>query len=130
MNEEANTWDQEDVDLPEEVLAGMPKPLYWRALVMPIRPKRVSKGGIHLPQEALEAQTYLNYVGKVVALGALAYKHARFEGAGELPKVGDYVIYGRYAGQPLTYKGYKFLFINEDEMLGTCPDPEGLQIQV
>lgn len=97
---------------------------------MPLRPKAVSKGGIVIPLAAQEAQKYLNYVGKVVAMGDLSYRHERFEAQKARPKAGDYVIYGRYAGQPLTYRGVRFLFINDDEILGLCPDYDALQIHV
>lgn len=121
---------EEDVQLTDEFLAGMPKPLYWRVLVMPLRPKEKTASGIVIPREAQDAQSYLNYVGKVVALGDLAYQHERFERQKLRPAVGDYVVYGRYAGQPMTYRGVKLLTLNEDEMLCLCPDPEALQIHV
>jgi co-chaperonin GroES (HSP10) len=41
--------------------------------------------------------------------------------------VGDYVAFGRFAGQKLTHKGVKLLLVNDDEILAVVPNPETLQ---
>lgn len=126
----------DDTQLPENFWEELPKPLYWRVLVMPIRPQVKSKGGIVIPIEAQEAQQTLNYMGKVIALGDLAGKSDKLgayrqgERAPNFPNVGEYVIYGRYSGQPVRYKGIKLLWINDDEMLATVPNPETLQVHI
>lgn len=123
-------WANEDREYPEGFWDGLPKPILWRLLVMPVKPKEKSKGGIVIPVQAQDAQRYLNYIGRVVACGELAFKTERFEGDSHLPKLGDYVVYSRYTGQPMTYKGVKLLILNDDEVLGTVPDPEALQIHI
>ncbi len=123
-------WDNEDVEYGEEFWSGLPRPILWRILVMPIRPRRISKGGIHLATSTQDAQQYLNYVGKIVAMGGCAFKSDRFSGETNFPGVGEYVIYGRYAGQPLTYRGVRLLTVNDDEILGVVADPEQLKIHV
>ncbi len=125
-------WSNEDAELPEAFFEDLPKPSYWRMLVAPTRPKEVSKGGIVLALANQEAQEILNFIGKVVALGPMAGKHERLGGTGtetgpDFPKVGDYVAFGRYAGQKLTHKGVKVLLINDDEILATVPNPATLQ---
>ena len=123
-----DSWDQEDV--PDDQNFEGITPIYWRMLVAPIRPKAVSKGGIVIPISNQEAQEHLQYVGKVVAMGGLAGKHERLVGEPNRPKVGDYVIYGRYAGQKLLYKGVRLLVCNDDEVLGIVSDPADLQLHV
>ena len=123
---------QEDVDLPASFWEGLPVPAYWRIIVMPVKPKEVSKGGIVLAVSNQEAQAILNFVGKVVALGPLAGKHERLGGTGTepgpaFPKVGDYVAFGRYCGQAMKFKTAKLLIINDDEILAVVPNPETLQ---
>ncbi len=138
MTELDTEWGTEsDAALPENFFEELPRPLYWRVLVMPIKPKKVSKGGIVIPLEAQEAQQYLNYMGKVVALGDMAGKSdklgARGDGVGVapgFPKPGEFIVYGRYAGQRVTYKGVKLLWINDDEILGTVPNPDTLQVHL
>lgn len=136
-NDLTTGWDNEDTELPEGFFEGLPKPLYWRVLVMPIKPTTKTKGGIYIPMEAQDAQKYLNYMGKVVAFGQLAGRNRRLSGAPDdyhvadgFPEVGDYVVYGRYSGQPMTYKGIKLITINDDEILCTVKDPEALTIHI
>lgn len=124
-------------EFPDGFWDDLPRPLYWRVLVMPIRPKKVSSGGIIVPIAAQEAQQYLNYMGRVLALGDMAGKSEKLGARGDgvatapgFPNVGQHVIYGRYAGQRVTYKGVKLLWINDDEILGTVSDPETLQIHL
>lgn len=126
-------WNNEDSDLPAGFLDSMPKPMYWRVLIAPVKPKEVSKGGIVLAQSNVEAQDILNFIGKVVALGPMAGCHERLGGDGKtpapgFPKVGDYVAYGRYAGQRLSCMGVRLLIVNDDEILTTVPNPDNLQV--
>lgn len=122
-------WD-EDNELPANFYEEMPQPLYWRVIVMPVKPKEVSKGGIVLPQTTQEAQQYLTYIGKIVAVGSLAFKDQRLRDEEKIPKVGDYVIYGRYAGQVILYKEVRLLCVNDDEILAVVKNPESLKIHV
>jgi co-chaperonin GroES (HSP10) len=116
---------------PEGFWEELPKPSYWRILIAPMRPKEVSKGGIMIARVNQEAQEILNFMGQVVAAGPVAGAHERLGGDGttpsaEFPKKGDYVVYGRHAGQHLLYKGVKLILLNDDEILGTIPNPEAL----
>ena len=129
--------EQDDIVLSESFLADLPVPLYWRVLVMPIKPKSVSKGGIHIPLAAQDAQKVLNYMGKVVAIGPLAGKNRRLSGAPtdthlaeNFPKIGEYIVYGRHAGQPMTYKNVRFITINDDEILCKVTNPETLTVHI
>lgn len=122
-------------ELPANFWEELPRPLYWRLLVRPIEAVTMSKGGIALPESSQEAQDTLNYMGQVVALGALAGKSERLGTSGDgvmkaegFPGVGDHIIYGRYSGQRVTYKNVKLLWINDDEILGTVPNPDTLQV--
>lgn len=128
MNE--TEWINEDVEHPKEFWEELPKPILWRLLVMPIKPKEVSKGGIVIPTAAQDAQGHLNYIGKIVAMGALAFKSEKYEGETGFPKLGDYVLYSRYAGQQMKYRGTKLLIVNDDEILGRVPNPEALQVHI
>ena len=126
-------WSNEDTELPEGFWTDLPKPMYWRVLVAPVKPKEVSKGGIVLAIQNQEAQDILNFIGKIVAVGPMAGRHERLGGTGteasaDFPKVGDYVAYGRYAGQRLQHMGVKLLIANDDEILAVVPNPETLQV--
>lgn len=120
-------------DLEAPVPEGLPEPLTWRVLVMPIRPKKVSKGGIVIAEESQRNQSVLDYRGRIVAAGPIAFHKTDKSGEpiwpeGSKPKVGDFVVYGRYAGQPLEHRGAKLLIVNDDEILARVKDPESLRV--
>lgn len=128
---QAEDWSNEpDREIPDD----HPLPDFWRILILPVRPKKISKGGIMIAESARTAESVLNYIGQVVALGPLAYTSERFKlpdgSMIEPPKVGDIVIFGKYAGQPIEHRGMKFRFINDDEILGRVRDPEALRVHI
>lgn len=108
----------------------LPKPLFWRVLIMPDQPKNQSEGGILLPDQTQDAEKYLNYVGKLVAKGDLAFTDDRLKEDKSLPRVGDYVVFGRYAGQVVKYKEVRLLLMNDDEILAVARNRDALKIHV
>jgi co-chaperonin GroES (HSP10) len=136
-NSDDNWENLEDTKVPEDLQAdlnsGDASVLYWRALIMPVRPQKKSRGGILLVEESRENAQYLTYIGKIVALGPLWCKGANFQTDSPLeflPKLkpGDWVLYGRHAGQRVEYKGVKFLLVNDDDKLMKIRSPEGWRI--
>lgn len=126
--DEKNAWENiEETVMPE----GLPAPLLWRVLVMPVQPKQVSKGGIILAQESQKAEGHLQIVGKVVAMGPVAGKSEQFKVDG-IPqfdvKVGDWVIFGRYTGQRCEFKGVKLILMNDDQLIAKANGPDGFRI--
>ena len=152
-------------------LEDLPKPTLWRVLVLPKQPKRMSRGGIALPDQVTDAEMHLNYIGQVIALGPLAGKSEKFQNPDynvppnllkayhkelmeggpawddfdgwmakqmtpSIPrylwdvKVGDWVIYGRYSGQPTSFRGVKFLVVNDDEITQVIAQPDGFRVYV
>src|SRR4051812_20303416 len=55
-------------DLLADLASGAAGVLFWRALVMPVRPMSRSKGGIVLVHESQENAQYLTYIGKLIAI--------------------------------------------------------------
>ena len=83
------------------------RPLHDRILVQPILEKEVRKGGIIIPDSAKEKPQK----GTVVAVG---------KGTKENPitvKVGDQVLYGKYAGTELQHEGSDYLIMKESDIL-------------
>ena len=107
----------------------IPVPMGWKILIQPNQSKDQTKGGIILPSKAKENEAYLTAHGEVVAIGELAY---RDRNTGEkwkqqlIPKVGDKVTYGKYAGQKLIINNVRMLLLNDDEI--TALLPEGTEI--
>lgn len=120
----------EDVTVPD----GLPRMLLWRVLVIPVQPKQQTTSGIILATETQDAEKALQFIGRVAGVGPLAGKSAKFRDEnGQLQwpvKVGDWVVYGRYAGQRCEYKGTRLLLMNDDEILGVADGPEGFRIYV
>lgn len=106
-----------------------PQPTGYRLLVEPVQVKQETAGGIALPEQAVKAQEYLRYIGKVVAMGPEAYQHDKFHGA--WCEVGDWIAYGQYAGQELMVRSEdgpkKLRLINDDEVLARV-NPDQMMI--
>ena len=130
-------------DVGVKVPKVLPRPFKWAVLVMPVQPKQKSKGGIELPQEVLDNQGQLQVVGKVAALGPLAFRSRKLC-AGLLdvlrvwfgltiagaPKVGDWVMYGRYTGMRFEFNGTRLIMVNDDELLADPIEPQNVRVYV
>lgn len=139
------------VDLQADLDAGLASVLYWRALIMPVRPQKKSRGGLILVEESRANAQYLTYIGRVVALGPLWctgpnfgpqtdrrswFRRTldRFAGVADpqfqrdVIKSGDWVLYGRHSGQRVEYRGVKMLLVNDDDKLMKIRSPEGWRI--
>ncbi len=88
------------------------KPLADRVVVKVIEPEEQKKGGIIIPDTAKEKPQQ----GEVVAVGP-----GRITDNGQkIPlevKVGDKVIFGKYAGTEVTVDGEEFLILRESDIL-------------
>jgi len=121
--------------------------LTWRVLVCPQQPRRESRGEhggkIALPETTQEAEGHLQFIGQILAVGPLAGRNERFlppqfrdvdlKTAGPLPYAwpfaeGHWCLYGRYAGQRIEYDGIRMLVVNDDELIGRIPGPEGFRV--
>ena len=107
----------------------LPKPLNWKILIQPADISTQTKSGIILPESAKDNQQILTAHGHFVARGELAY---RDRVTGErwkqqtTPQVGDFVTYGKYAGQKIVVNNVRFILLNDDEITSILPD--GVQI--
>ena len=107
----------------------LPIPMGWKILIQPNQIKQQTKGGILLPSQAKDNEAYLTAHGTVASIGELAY---RDRNTGErwqqvkIPKVGDKVTYGKYAGQKLVINNVRFLLLNDDEITSILP--QGVEV--
>jgi len=89
------------------------QPLHDRILLKRIEPKEQKKGEIIIPERAKEKPME----GKVIAVGA-----GRVEKDGKrVPleiKVGDRVLFGKYAGTEIKIEDVEHVIVREDEILG------------
>ena len=83
------------------------KPISDRVVVVPAPAEEKTAGGIIIPDTAKEKPQR----GKIVAVGP---------GKDDVKmtvKKGDTVLYGKYAGQELSYEGKDYLIMREDDIL-------------
>ncbi len=89
------------------------RPLHDRILVQRLEEEEKTKGGIIIPDTAKEKPIE----GKVVAVG-----NGKILENGEVKpldvKVGDKVLFGKYAGTEVKISGEEYLIMREDDILG------------
>ena len=104
----------------------LPVPSGWRLLVLPFTPREKTKGGILIAQESLDKLRVATNCGYVLSMGTLAYQDKEKYPTGPWCKVGEWVIFARYAGSRLPIEGGEVRILNDDEVLGTIKDPESV----
>jgi len=88
------------------------KPLHDRAVVRRLEEERTTAGGIVIPDSAAEKPVR----GEVVAVG----KGKIMENGQVRPmdvKVGDKVLFGKYAGTEIKVDGEEFVVMREDDIM-------------
>ena len=106
--------------------AKLPKPTGWRLLVLPFRMDEKTKGGIIMNESTLEKQQVASQCGNVLAMGPDAYGDKQRFPDGPWCKVGDWVMFARYAGSRIKIEGGEVRLLNDDEVLATIKNPEDI----
>ena len=104
----------------------LPQPTGWRILILPFKMKEKTKGGIFMGQDTLERQQVASQCGNVLAVGSHAYKDKDRFPNGPWCKVGDWVMFARYAGSRIKIEGGEVRLLNDDEVLATIKNPEDI----
>ena len=89
------------------------RPLHDRIIVERLEEETKTAGGLIIPDTAKEKPQQ----GKVIAVG----KGKKTEDGKVLPldvKVGDKILFGKYAGTEIKIEGHEFLMMREDDVLG------------
>ena len=116
------------IDIEDEVSdpTTLPEMPGFHVLVRPVSVKNKTKGGIFIPDSTKDDMSYLTTVGRVIALGDLAYKDLDKFPNGDWCGVGDYVCYGKHAGTKLYYQNVKLLLLFDDQVIMRVRDPKDL----
>ena len=89
------------------------RPLHDRVLVKRIEAEEKTKGGIIIPDTAKEKPQE----GEIVAVGNGARDDSGNVVALDV-KVGDRVLFGKYAGQTVKVEGQELLVMREEDIMG------------
>jgi len=117
-------WISNEEDIPDpEVLPSLPG---YNILIRPVSIKNVTKGGIFIPDSTRDDMAYLTTVGRVIAVGEVAYQDEIKFPNGAWCEVGDYVCYGKHTGTKLFYKGIKLLVLFDDQIMMKVENPKDL----
>ena len=95
-------------------------------LVRPVPVRKMSAGGILIPDTVRADRDYLNTVGRVLALGDLAFVDEDIYRKGPWVKPGDYIVYAKFAGQKIWWKGVKLLLVKASSIELVVDKPEYL----
>lgn len=89
------------------------RPLHDRVIVKRVEEERTSAGGIVLPDSATEKPSE----GEVIAVG-----NGKILDNGEVRaldvKVGDKVLFGKYAGNEVKVEGEEVIVMREEDIMG------------
>ena len=110
----------------QEQKSQLPVPSGWRLLVLPFTPREKTKGGIIYAQESLDKVRIAVNCGYVLKMGPLAYHDREKFPTGPWCKVGEWVVFARYAVSRLPIEGGEVRILNDDEVLGTIKNPEAI----
>ena len=104
----------------------LPQPTGWRLLILPFKMNDKTKGGLYLGESTLEKQQVASQCGNVLAMGPDAYGDKQRFPDGPWCKVGDWVMFARYAGSRIKIEGGEVRLLNDDEVLATIKNPEDI----
>ena len=104
----------------------LPQPTGWRILVLPFKMSEKTKGGIIMGQDTIEKQQVASQCGNVLAMGPDCYHDKDRFKDGPWCKVGDWVMFARYAGSRIKIEGGEVRLLNDDEVLATIKNPEDI----
>lgn len=91
----------------------------WQMIVRPVGIAPKTKGGLILTQQTVADAKYLSTVGKVLSVGALAFKDEEIFGKDPKPwcKPGDYIAYRKHAGQKFWWDRVQLIIMNDKDMI-------------
>lgn len=107
-------------------LERLPQPTGYRVLIIPYYPSEKTKGGIIVPDQVRERESFATVAAYVVKLGPDAYKDPQKFPNGSWCNEKDWVLIGRYSGNRFKVEGLEVRIINDDNIIATILDPKDI----
>lgn len=106
--------------------------LNWQILVAPLAPRTHSDGGIALPDAVQDAEQYLTYIGKILQVGPAYYESDALKAQKRhgVPRVGEYVLYKKFSGMRVQYRGVQLMLMPDDTPLAVIRDIDQFRMYV
>lgn len=111
-------------DITDPIPEGITKwfdPSLYRILAMPVRLRRISKGGIMLPDDSRVAAEWHHQLFKIVAVGGAVYKGKTYRDLDvdpeTAPKVGDLWLIDPKQPRRFKFDGRTVLMVTDDQLL-------------
>lgn len=102
----------------EETNPGM-KPLEFNCLVLPRVVQRQRASGIYVPENAAQREDEGGDEGLLIAISPLAFNEDDFPNPEAIPKVGEHVMFARYAGKSFVgADGRVYRVMKDKEIVG------------
>ena len=101
----------------------LPQPTGWRILLLPYQGKKMSDGGILMPDSVMQTEALATVCGYVLRVGPDAYKDEEKYPNGPWCAEKQWVIFGRYAGSRFKIEGGEVRILNDDEILAKILEP-------
>lgn len=97
-------------------------------LYIPPEAKELGNGKkLYLADSHRDERKFTSAVALVCALGPDAYNGERFKDCGPWCKVGDWVMFNRYEGNALSYRGVPMVLLPDDRVLAVVSDPADIE---
>jgi hypothetical protein len=108
-----------DIDSP--LPQGIPMPPLWKLAVIPVRLRKMSKGGIILTDDSATAALWHHQLFKIAAIGSQVYKGKAYESydlaEDDYPKVGELWLVDPKQPRRYEFRGTTIVIINDDQLL-------------
>lgn len=91
-------------------------PTEYKVLILPKQVDEKTKGGIIIPDQTKERDQFAQMEGEIVAVSPLAFTYDDWKEASS-PKVGDRVLFAKYAGASVIGKdGKEYRICNDKDL--------------
>lgn len=108
----------------------VPRPTGYHILIATAKMEKVTKGGVHVPDDLLARENFAAIVGCVLAVGPDAYRGVDAKGEPKFPggpwcKTGDWVMFRSYSGTRFKVDDQELRLVNDDTIEAVITDPRG-----